>query len=167
MASKVMSKVNGQSRFLARKVSFLDAVDYGLGSWYGGLTQNRLVRVVLGLTSWDHVGKLQFQQLGCPPLEARAIQLQLRVVHNVCNHKSPAYFKNHFTRSRDAHVYHTRASNADLYLPKFKTNMRKCTLKYSGVVNWNKLPLDIKSIDNYHCFRKKVKSWLLENLNPY
>lgn len=72
MASKVMSKVNGRSRFLARKAPFLDAVslrllsnslalccfDYGLGSWYGGLKKaikeklqvlrNRLVREVLG-----------------------------------------------------------------------------------------------------------------------
>ena len=134
MASKVMSKVNGRSRFLARKAPFLDAVslrllanslvlccfDYGLGSWYGGLTkalkdklqvsQNRLVRVVLGLTSRDHVGKLQFQQLGWLPLEARAVQLQLGVVHNVCHHKSPAYLKKHFIRSRDAHAYYTRAT---------------------------------------------------------
>ena len=162
-------------RLLANSL-VLCCFDYGLGSCYGGLTkalkdkqvsQNRLVRVVLGLTSRDNVGKLQFQQLGWLPLEARAVQLQLRVVHNVCNHKLPAYLKNHFTRSRDAHAYHIKASNADLYLPKFKTNMGKCTLKYSVVVNWNKLPLNIKSIDIYHCFRKKVKSWLMENLNPY
>ena len=51
----------------------------------------------------------------------------------------------------------TTRRNADLYLPKFQTNIGKCTLKYSGVVNWNKLLLEIKSIDNYHCFRKKVK----------
>ena len=50
------------------------------------VAQNRLIRVVLGLTSRDHVGKLQFQQLGWLPLEAKAVQLQLRVVvHNVCN----------------------------------------------------------------------------------
>ena len=94
MASKVMSKVNGRSRFLARKAPFVDAVslrllanslvlccfDYGLGTWYDCLSkalkdklqvsQNRLVRVVLGLTSRDHVGKLQFQQLGWLSLEA-------------------------------------------------------------------------------------------------
>ena len=94
IASKVMSKVNGRSRFLARKAPFVDAVslrllanslvlccfDYGLGTWYDCLTkalkdelqvsQNRLVRVVLGLTSRDHVGKLQFQQLGWLSLEA-------------------------------------------------------------------------------------------------
>ena len=109
MASKVISKVNGRSRFLARTAPFFDAVslrllatslvlccfDYGLGSWYGGLTkaledkpqvsQNRSVRVVLRLTSRGHVGKLLFQQLGWRPLEARAAQLQLRGVHNVCN----------------------------------------------------------------------------------
>ena len=59
----------------------------------------------------------------------------------------------------------TTRRNADLYLPKFQTNIGKCTLKYSGVVNWNKLPLDIKSIDIYHCFRKKVESLLMVNLN--
>ena len=73
MASKVLNKVNGRSRFLDRKATFLDAVslrllanslvlccfDYGLGSWYVALkdklqlSQNRLVRVVLGLTSRD------------------------------------------------------------------------------------------------------------------
>jgi hypothetical protein len=65
---------------------------------------------VQGLTSRDHVGKLQFQQLGWLPLEARAVQLQLGVVHNVCHHKSPAYLKKHFIRSRDAHAYYTRAT---------------------------------------------------------
>ena len=72
--SKIMSKVNSRTRFLARKAPFLDAVsfrlianslvlccfDYGRGSWYVGLTkalkdklqdaQNRLVWVVPGLT---------------------------------------------------------------------------------------------------------------------
>ena len=141
-----MSKLNSQTRFLVRKAPYLDSVclrllattlvlrcfDYGLGSCYSGLNKalkdkllvspKRLVRVVLGLASIDHVGKHHFQQRGWLPLEARSVHLQLRVVHNVCNNKSPAYHKNHFTMTRDTNAYHTRASTADLFWPKFKTN---------------------------------------------
>ena len=190
MALKVMSKVNSRTRFLSRKAQFLDTAslrllanslvsccfDYGLCSWYSGLSkalkhklqvsQNKLVRVVLGLGPRIHVGKHQLQQLGWLPLEAREVQLQLRMVHNICNNKAPAYLSNHFVKSRETHSYNTRASLTDLRLPSFNLDtFGKCTFKYRGAVNWNKLPSEIKVISSNSYFKKMLKSWLIDNLD--
>lgn len=189
MALKIMGKVNGRTKFLARKAQFLDSAslrllanslvsccfDYAICSWYGGLTkalkdhlqisQNKLVRVVLGLASRDHVGKQHFQQLGWLPLEARSVQLQLRVVHNIYNKRAPEYLRDYFQRTGDRHAYHTRASRADLCLPTcFKTNMGKSSFRFEGALNWNKLPLDFKNTSSQHLFKKKVQTWLSDNL---
>ncbi len=139
-----MDKESGRTKFLARKAQFLDAgcfkllanslvsccLDYMICTWYGGLTKelkhrlqisrDKLIRMVLGLGPRDHAGKQQFQQLGWLPLEARAVQLQLRMVHDIYNNRAPEYLKDHFQEGADLHVHHTRASIADLCLPRFK-----------------------------------------------
>lgn len=61
MALKAMSKVNGRSRFLARKTPFLDVVSLrllanslvlcgfdGLGSWYCGLKKTLKDKLQIG-----------------------------------------------------------------------------------------------------------------------
>ncbi len=128
------------------------------------ISQNKLIRVALGLGPRDHVGKQQFQQLGWLPLEARAIQLQLRMVHNIYNNRAPEGLIDHLRKRADSHAHHTRASTADLCLPRFKTNMGKCSFKFCRAEKWNKLPLHIKSLNNHVSFKKVVKTWLLDNL---
>lgn len=189
MALSIMGKVNGRTRFLARKAQLLDSeclrllanslvsccFDYAMCSWYEGLTkalkdklqtsQNKLIRVVLGLEPRDHVGRQQFQQLGWLPLEARSVQLQLRVVHNVYHNRAPEYLGDHYKRSGEAHGHYTRASQLDLCLPRFKTNLGKCSNKFSGAANWNRLPPQVKAIASQPLFKKKVKTWLLDNVS--
>lgn len=189
MALNTMSKVNGRTKFLARKAHLLDLVslrilanslvsccfDYAICSWYGGLTkvlkdklqvsQNKLIRLTLGLAPRTHVGKQHFQLLGWLPLEARSVQLQLNIVHNIYNNRAPDYLKNYLQRNRDMHTHNTRASIADLCIPRFKTNMGKCSFKFWGATNWNLLPPLIKCISSRHNFKKKVKSWLLDKVN--
>ena len=150
---------------------------FRLVSWYGGLSkalkdklqvsQNKLIRLVLGLSPRDHIGKERFQQLGWLPIDARAVQLQLSMVYNICNNRVPVYLKDYLKRSGDTHDHHTRASVADLCLPRFKTKMGKNSFRFSGAVNWNMLPLEIKSISSVCSFKTKVQSWHRENVSAY
>ena len=188
MALKTIQKVTGRTKFLARKFPFLDqsslfllanslvssCFDYAISSWYGGLTkvlkdklqisQNRLIRLTLGLAPRAHVGKSLFLKLGWLPVHARFVQLQLNMVHNIYNNRAPEYLSSHFQRCGDTHSHNTRASTADLRLPCFKTNMGKCSFKFAGASNWNMLPLQIKDTNSLGVFKKKVKQWLTDKI---
>ena len=128
------------------------------------VSQNRLVRLVLGMSARDHVGKLHFQQLGWLPLAARSVQLQLNLVHNIYINSAPVYLCKLFQKRSDAHSHLTRASIADLTMPTFTTEMGKRSFRFGGAVNWNSLPLSIKNTSSHLLFKIRVKAWLLENV---
>lgn len=139
MALKVLGKVNARTRYLARKAKLLDRdclkvlasslvqchLNYAICSWFGGLSralkqklqvsQNNLIRVVLGLDYRSHVGRTQFQQLQWLPVEARAGLLQLNMVHKIIYGRAPKYFTNYFMKG-EGHGHNTRESIANLSL---------------------------------------------------
>ena len=188
MAKNVLSKVNARTRFLARKSTFLNKeclkilasclvqchFDYAINSWFWCLSkelqrkmqtaQNRLMRVVLGLNYRSHIGKPQFIQLQWLPVEERARQLQLTMVHKILNNKAPRYFNNYFRRVN--HGHNTRGSLGNVSLYKHKGKSGELTFLYRGAVDWNTLPLPIKETQSPDTFRAKVRKLLFSGLPP-
>ena len=143
-------------------------------AWFGGLTktlkaklqvsQNKLVRLTLGLAPRAHVGKEHFQELGWLPLKARKKQLMLGIVHNITTNRAPEYFSNYLPRRGDAHAHNTRASIADLCLPRFRTKTGKRSFKRCGAKYWNALPPNFKALENRLTFKKNVKTLFLNQV---
>lgn len=189
MAIQVLGKVNARTRFLARKANLLDReslkllanslvqchFDYASVSWFGGLSvsskkklqvsQNKLVRVVMGLGPCDHVGRSHFKELNWLPVEARVAQLRLNMVHKIVNNRAPKYLNNYFPSVREVHSYGTRSSLANLHPPRCRSKMGQSTFAHIGAQEWNELPLAIKQCLNPISFKGNVRKWLLEKVH--
>ena len=63
----------------------------------------------------------------------------------VKNRLVPDYLCDMFTNVGDVHDHNTRQSEADLALPKPKTNNMKNAFSYRGAEVWNCLPAPLKS----------------------
>ncbi len=51
-----------------------------------------------------------------------------------------------FTRVSNAHGMGTRAGQASLVVPRYRSLVGKGTFKYTGAIAWNNLPLGVQSI---------------------
>ncbi len=58
---------------------------------------------------------------------------------------------------------YTRARATNLKLHKFKSTMGKVSFMYAAATEWNKLPLEMKEVQNAQTFKKKVMHKRLDN----
>ena len=58
----------------------------------------------------------------------------------------------------------TRSSQSSLTITRFRTTLGKSTFRYTGAVEWNKLPTCIKNKTAKGTFKKLVKSHLLNSV---
>lgn len=185
MAQIVLSKINHKIKFLARISKFLDCetlnilagslvqchFDYAFTSWYSSTSkqlktklqtsQNKLLRTVRKFAPHTHLDPDNFKQLGWLPVGKRVTQIRLGLVHRIVNNTAPRYLTSYFRFIRDVHKYNTRSRDSDIHCVQFKSNFGKNAFLYTGAVEWNNMPLHIKSIQGRNTFKRKVKSWLM------
>ena len=188
MANKVLSKVTGLTKFLARNSKFLERstmiilanalilnhFEFACTSWFEGLTnrlkgrlqtaQNKLIRVILNLGHRSHIGRSQFVELNWLPVESRVTMLRLTMIQKILFGSVPIFLSCLITKVKDTHNINTRGSISDLCPYKFKTVLGKGTFAYMGAVQWNKLDRHIKVISSLNSFKKSIKVWLLERV---
>ena len=78
--------------------------DYGSSVWYSGttcllkkklqITQNKVIRFILGLPSRSHIGLTEFFGASMLPVPLRVDQLKLNHMRNIINGIAPSYLKN-------------------------------------------------------------------------
>ena len=109
MITKIISKCNNKIKFLYRNANNLDKqtkmlltsaliqchFDYGSSMWYTGttcrmkkklqITQNKVIRFILGLPSRSHIGVTKFSSACMLPVPLRVDQLKLNhMLDNQC-----------------------------------------------------------------------------------
>ena len=145
--------------------------DYACSSWYYGLTkksksrlqvaQNKVIRFMLNLPPRAHIGAEQFQMVGMLPVEYRVEQLQVNHMFNIQHGHALEYLKAQFQTSLASH--NTRNSIASFYVPRVN-GFGKNSFKFTGVKNWNRLPIEIKSIVSKNIFKQHVKKHLMSRV---
>ena len=122
--------------------------------------QNKLVRFILKLGPRSHIGDEELKMVGLLKVEDRVKQLKLNHVFKIYNEVAPEYLNSHFTKLINTHGYNTRGSATNFLVPKIKG--QQCnTFFYTGIREWNKLPIQIKTSTTHHQFKKTVKSHFL------
>ena len=188
MAQNVLQKVYSRTKFLFRKRKYLDTntlkllisaliqchYDYACSSWFFGLSkktrsklqtsQNRLIRLVLGLDSRTHLSYQHFKEVNWLPVRDRVTQLGLTHMFNISNNLAPAYLSGDFNRVASGHGHSTRMSHLSFQLPRFRCEVGKCSFKYNGAKSWNDLPDHIKSTTVKQSFKHQVKLYLYSNM---
>ena len=70
--------------------------------------------------------------------------------------------RDHLVDQRDIR---TKAHDAPMFLVKVpKLEAYKCSVEYTGVIQWNGLPPDVRNIDNAANFKQTQKNLLLKKL---
>lgn len=131
MARSIIKKGNARLKFLYRKSKFLTQhskrllatsliqchFDYGCSVWYNSLTkelrnklqvtQNKMIRFVLGLDPRAHIDQSHFVKLNWLPVSKRVDQIMLCYVFKIHSGKAPGYLNEHFIPLRLVHNYPT------------------------------------------------------------
>jgi len=91
------------------------------------------------------------------------VKFQLcQIVYKHINNELPDIFTNYFKDINFVHNYNTRAkTNRNMFLPRKNNNYGKFGVKYSAVLNWNEIPLDIKNCKTITVFNKNLKKYLI------
>ena len=79
------------------------------------------------------------------------------MMYKVLRDMTPTYLKNDFILGNDG-VYNLGGpgSNANVMLPKPKTNFLKKSFKFSGARLWNSLPTDTKLQNTLLSFKRRL-----------
>ena len=73
---------------------------------------------------------------------------------------APAYLMPNFNLISSAHSYNTRGSNNNFCLTR-DLSLFSNGFAYTAIKQWNSLPEDIKSIDQFKVFKRKLKQYLI------
>ena len=173
MITKIVSKCNSKIKFLYRNAKNLDKktkmlltsalvqchFDYGCSVWYTGttcllkkklkITQNKVIRFILGLPSRSHIGPTEFSGANMLPVPLRVDQLKLNHMYSFINDIAPSYLK-----SEIGHV--TRSGNRACFVPRVNSFAIK-SFFYTGIKQWNALPSATQLIINKQTFKSEVK----------
>ena len=121
--------------------------------------QNKVIRFILDKDFMYHINHTDFKSLGILNINTRAEQLRLNHVFNVFNDTCPEYMKGNFLKLSSLHRYNTRGSSFNFQVPRIKTHSSG-SFYYNAIVNWNRLPDDIKSVTLKSVFKRSVKTQL-------
>ena len=78
------------------------------------------------------------------------------------NNSIPDAFKDYFIPL--SHSYSTRTKNkANYTVPRPRTNLGKCSIKYQGIIVWGKIPHELQNLDKSTQFKSQLKEHIIEN----
>jgi len=191
--NNIISKTSKKVKFLYRNCRGFDLktkkmlvsslvqcqFDYACSSWFSGLTkkyksrlqisQNKVVRFMLGLSPWSHIGADELKLVNMLPVEYRVKQLKANHLHNIFNGEAPAYMLGSFVRSDSGHQ--TRNQNLSFFVPRINSFGHN-SFTYTGAKLWNSFPQVIRGTRNKSHFKKLVRdflasSFMADSLNTF
>ena len=189
IAKDVIAKCNNRLKFLYRNGHSLNIhtkkllcsaliqchYDYACSSWYSSVSQtykkklqthqNKMVRFILDKNSRSHIGCHEFGRLKWLNVEKRVIQLKLNNMHKITYDKAPAYLKEDFTKLMRNNSYVGRHNQMTYTVPLMRKGAGRSTFTYTGINEWNGLPLHLKQIKNFSIFKNTVKQHLMNKMS--
>ena len=148
--------------------------DYACTSWFSNIpkaqktklqtSQNKLIRLLLGLGPMTHLCSSHFNSIGWLRVEDRVNQLKMGLAFKIINStlplmpSVPIYLKGYLKKLSDTHSHNTRGSeNNNLVIPIFGTKMGKSTFLNTATQAWNALPPSLKRSTSLASFKRQIK----------
>ena len=143
-------------------------LEYCCSAWYvsvleefkGDLAilQRKLVRFILSMGPREHVGDCEIASLGWLQFSKRVDYFKLMHVFKVKKCLAPSYICQNFRLVSQTHTYGIRQSCQNFSLAKCCFPPKSFTR--SAICLWNSLPSDLKAIDGYKAFKKRLIGFL-------
>lgn len=126
------------------------------------ITQKKLIRIITKRSFLEHTLDL-FKKLRILKIYEVYKLRTLTFLFLHSNNSLPNIFDNMFTHMTS--TYRTRANVQITYkLPNCRTNIRKKSIFYNGVLEFNKLDNNLKSLKTVNCFKKSIFNMLLDEM---
>ena len=145
-------------------------IDYCCSSWYGGLTislkkrldvlQRKMVRFVFSMDFRDHVGNQELSRLSWLSIPDRVTFFRMTHLFRIRHKLAPSYILPKFKLISCAHSYNTRGSSNNFHVSR-ELSLFPNGFAFTAIKQWNSLPEDIKSIDEFQVFKRKLKQFLV------
>ena len=123
------------------------------------ILQKRAIRIITNSQPLTHTHPL-FKKLKLLTVYDINKFVTCTFMYSYVNDLLPKFLDNGFTENKSRNTYNTRQRN-NLYIPNYKYNISRCTVKYLGPILWNTLPEHIKCTTSLSSFRMKYKLHLL------
>ena len=152
---------------------FFSIVSYGISIW--GLThpstldilfklQKKAIRIITFNDRYTHTNPL-FSQLKILKI-SDILSFQLLSFIYQCQHDPPvSHFENLVIPLENVHNYGTRqATKGNLYLKQIHTTQYGIrSVKYTGSILWNDLPVSIRKVPSLSIFKKRLKEYFFKS----
>ena len=123
--------------------------------------QNAAARLVLGLKWSDHI-RPALKELHWLPIEHRICYKLCIIVHKCIHNQCPDYLCQLITHISDIPYRSTLRSASDnkLNVPRTRLHFGERAFAVAGAREWNLLPTELRSIDDFNIFKAKLKTYL-------
>lgn len=145
---------------------YMDIIHHDFGVHGTGVERNKLVlllniciRFILDLKKSDHITPKRIE-LGLLKLYDRRTLHVANMSHKIIHQNAPGYLQDLVK----INTRNTRTSTK-LIVQKVENNFQKQSFFVGTPTLWNKLPNEIRTIENYIEFNNTLKAYLLENEN--
>ena len=121
--------------------------------------QNRAARIILGNFDFINVRGLELvQQLGWQSMEKRRDYYVASLMYKCMQGLAPIHLKNNIVMNSHTHEIPTRASShCDVQIPQPHCELFKRSFKYQSAKIWNRLPPELKTVNDIQQFKINYK----------
>ena len=125
--------------------------------------QNRILRIITGSKPRCHIDPF-YKKLGILSMFEMNIFITGMFMYKIHNQDVPHVFDGLFTYNYEVHDHDTRISN-HYHVPHVKSNLSAFSIKYHGVIIWNKiLKAKLNSDSSELSFKVMLKKCILQKL---
>ena len=107
-----------------------------------------------------HVDNRNFFDLSWMNIPDRVRFFRMSHLFRIRHKLAPKYLLPNFRFVSDAHNYNTRGSSHNFCLTR-ELSLSPISFSFTAIKQWNNLPNDLKAIDTFRVFKKKLKQFLL------
>ena len=145
-------------------------MDYCCSSWYSGLSSNlklrlealqrKMVRFIHSMEPRQHVDNAHLRNLSWLSVSDRVLYFKMMHIFRIRNDLAPAYLRSNFVSLELVHSHNTRGSDFN-YRLSHVMSLAHLSFAFTASKQWNSLPDSLKSISQYHSFKRKLKDFFL------
>ena len=123
------------------------------------ILQKRAIRIITNSLPQAHTEPL-FQKLRLLTVYEINKLVTCSFTYSYINDILPDFLEDCFIQNNTRTVYNTRQSN-NFYIPFYRYNVSRRTIRYTGPLLWNVLPDYVKCTTSLSSFKKSYKNFLL------
>ena len=119
-----------------------------------------MVRFIKSMEPRQHLDNFHLRDLSWLLVSDRVMYFKMMHIFRIRNDLAPAYLRSNFVSLELTHSHNTRGSVFN-YRLSHEMSLAHHSFAFTASKQWNSLPDSLKSISQYHTFKRKLKDLLI------